>query len=1043
MSVDGSVGALPEEVAQFCAALDEEIAAVRSGGKRRRTALRDGRLVLREPVRFVYEFRVEADVVLREDTAVDLVIEGRPAVSGDVVSLRSGRLLVAIEEYAGDDILAAELQSDDSTLLSRLAERLHEVAGNAEKFHLATARKILRLGQRPVVRRATDVPPEVTERLNDEQRAAVELAVGSDALFVWGPPGTGKTSVVAGIVEAHYRAGRSVLLVSNTNAAVDTALLRLCDRLDGDPGLNDGHVLRHGAPVDQDLAMRFGDRVDIERVVARLGAAAEQRRADATEQVEQWTKTVDDLQRTIELHRAAAAAAETYIATEAAHVHATTAEREFRAKRTALGERQAATAAEHDRALAAGAVRRRLGKIRSPEVCAAELAAITAQIVATEEALTTANATIVARVADLERARSVRDAAAHAAVALPTDEAARRDLAVAQQEVRAWREALAEAQDELAGIRDRVHGSCRVVAATATRAYLAHLPRDTFDVVVIDEASMLLLPMAYFAAGLASQSVVVAGDFRQLPSIVTNEKSAVVAEWLAKDPFAKAGITAEVEQGRTQPYLVALRTQYRMRPDICAVVNEISYADSPLKTGRDDTPPANLPDVLSGRPLVLVDTSSLGPRTSFRAGTASRYNAMHGFVVAALARRLADAGFLPPSGARDDSLAVISPYAAQSRLHASMLSDALGRDGAAYASTVHRFQGSEKSVVVLDLTDAPGAGRLGKLLNGVTRSDQATRLLNVAVSRARDILVVVADVDHLRRAAPVEGTVVRLLDHLAKHADVLDPADLLAASGYGDLTTALEREEPSAPAAFDDLAFAAAFAADLDRARSSILIFSPFCTEHGLTLWSDRLRAAIGRGVRVRVVLRPYTNGDSTTQPGLAERIARLRGLGCVVDERDNMHEKVAIIDGVVLWHGSFNILSHRDTSESMLRITGAHAARELALQLRTRIAGRRTEIDLAAAENPSCQRCGGPTVYMRTTAGPAFRCNDSTCGADRPSASPRNGALAAAGQPCPNPSCGNGVLVVRHSRFGEFLGCDQWSVTECRGPKWRARVPG
>lgn len=1043
MSVDGSAGALPDEVAQFCAALDEEIAAVRAGGKRRRIALHDGRLVLREPVRFVYEFRVEADVMLREDTAVDLVIEGRPGIGGEVVSLRSGRLLVAVEEYAGDDVVTAELQSDDSTLLTRLAERLREVAGNAERFHLATARKIVRLGERPVVRRATDVPPEVTERLNAEQRAAVELAVGSDALFVWGPPGTGKTSVVAGIVEAHYRAGRSVLLVSNTNAAVDTALLRLCDRLDGDTGLDNGHVLRHGAPVDQDLAVRFGDRIDVERVVARLGAAAEQRRADASEQVEQWTKTVDDLQRALDVYRAAAGAEEALRASEAAHVDATAAEREFHASRGALGERQVATAAEHDRALATGAVRRRLGKIRSPEVCAAELAAIAAQVAVTEEALATARATVAERAGDRERARSARDAAAHAAAALPAEELVRRDLADAQQEVRGWREELAEAQDDLAGVRNQVQESCRVVAATATRAYLAHLPRDSFDVVVIDEASMLLLPMAYFAAGLASQSVIVAGDFRQLPSIVTNEKSAVVAEWLAKDAFAKTGITAEVEAGNSQPYLVRLRTQYRMRPDICAVVNEISYADSPLETGRDDDSPANLPDVLSGRPLVLVDTSSLGPWASFRAGTASRYNAMHGFVVAALARRLADAGFLPPPGERDDALAVISPYAAQSRLHASMLSDALGRDGAAYASTVHRFQGSEKSLVVLDLTDAPGAGRLGRLLNGITRSDQATRLLNVAVSRARDVLVVVADVDHLRRTAPAEGTVVRLLDHLAKHADVLDPADLLAASGYGDLTTALERDEPIAPVAFDDVAFAAAFGTDLDRARSSVLIFSPFCTEHGLTLWSDRLRAAIDRGVRVRIVLRPYTNGDSTTQPGLPARIARLRALGCVVDERENMHEKVAIIDGVVLWHGSFNILSHRDTSESMLRITGANAARELALQLRTRAAGRQTEIDVAAAENPPCPRCAGPTVYVRTKAGPAFRCDNTTCGADRTPAPPRNGALAAVGQPCPNPSCSAGVLVVRHSRFGEFLGCDQWSVTQCLGPKWRAKVPG
>jgi hypothetical protein len=43
---------------------------------------------------------------------------------------------------------------------------------------------------------------------------------------------------------------------------------------------------------------------------------------------------------------------------------------------------------------------------------------------------------------------------------------------------------------------------------------------------VIDEASMLVPPLVYYTAGLATQSVTVAGDFRQLPPIVMSANSA-------------------------------------------------------------------------------------------------------------------------------------------------------------------------------------------------------------------------------------------------------------------------------------------------------------------------------------------------------------------------------------------------------------------------------------------------------------------------------------------------------------------------------------
>jgi len=42
------------------------------------------------------------------------------------------------------------------------------------------------------------------------------------------------------------------------------------------------------------------------------------------------------------------------------------------------------------------------------------------------------------------------------------------------------------------------------------------------------------------------------------------------------------------------------------------------------------------------------------------------------------------------------------------------------------------------------------------------------------------------------------------------------------------------------------------------------------------------------------------------------------------------LHQKIAVIDEKILWHGSLNILSHRDTAESMLRLEGERAPLQL-----------------------------------------------------------------------------------------------------------------
>ena len=65
-------------------------------------------------------------------------------------------------------------------------------------------------------------------RLNEEQNMAIERALQmQDYLLVHGPPGTGKTSVIAEIVRQLCQRGERVLLAAFTNQAVDNMLKRL------------------------------------------------------------------------------------------------------------------------------------------------------------------------------------------------------------------------------------------------------------------------------------------------------------------------------------------------------------------------------------------------------------------------------------------------------------------------------------------------------------------------------------------------------------------------------------------------------------------------------------------------------------------------------------------------------------------------------------------------------------------------------------------------------------------------------------------------
>ncbi len=518
-----------------------------------------------------------------------------------------------------------------------------------------------------------------------------------------------------------------------------------------------------------------------------------------------------------------------------------------------------------------------------------------------------------------------------------------------------------------------------------------------------------------------------------------------VLEWVKKDAFTKAGITAAVDKHETPSSLVELRVQHRMDERICAVVNEIFYQNR-LETAPSIATRPQKPFPYGSSALFFVDTGSEHPWTSQKLGTYSRYNVLHALLICNLARRLKTEEYLDPEDNTNQSLGVVSPYAAQTRLIERVLQEHLKRPRTQFALTVHRFQGNEKNSMIVDLTDSLGA-RPSKFIRARSIDEDGARLLNVALSRARDHVVLIANFGYLREKLSSDSVVLHVLDLFERTGDRIDVKDLVEfapedwARALDPLTAPTINFDPSISCAFTEATFYPAFARDVQDAVDSVVIFSPFLTARGSARWADLLRLKVGQGVRVRLVVRPSGDqGLGVLDRGLQELIDELVAMGIIVDLRASMHEKFAIIDGKVLWHGSLNILSHRDTSESMLRISSPSGCEEMA---RFVVAPQRglqrdqVSVDVTAKENPDCPEGAHATVLRNGRFGIYFECSEKCGGKIDPrrgtrSASTRKAqparrrgmAEAPTSKACPR--CGGG-LVTRRGRFGEFWGCTDY----------------
>lgn len=292
-----------------------------------------------------------------------------------------------------------------------------------------------------------------------------------------------------------------------------------------------------------------------------------------------------------------------------------------------------------------------------------------------------------------------------------------------------------------------------VLVGTSVSADESFLRKVTFDLVVMDEATQAIEPLAWIPV-LRAQKMILAGDHFQLPPTVLSKEA------------EKLGMSKTLFE-RFYPLLSGewkslLKVQYRMHEKIMTFSSRQFYGNQLI---ADDSVKlhclADLPHVRRSREteevFLFLDTAGRGFEEAMEPGSESRYNLEEANFVIGKLNRLLELGVKP------EEIAVISPYSAQVRLLNSRIPDRRIE-----IDSVDGFQGREKEAVLLTLVRSNVEGELGFLAD--------TRRMNVAMTRAKRKLFVIGDSATLSRI-PFYEAFIKYAESIGGYRSVWDETD--------------------------------------------------------------------------------------------------------------------------------------------------------------------------------------------------------------------------------------------------------------------------
>lgn len=246
-------------LAEFRQALRDEIKEIEKNGLSS-IQLKEGHR-LYSSSGFWYQFKIDYLPNIPADTPCKLTI-GSEDHDVTVIAFDDSNLTIEAKEELPNTIAEAKLENGTTVLLELLIKRIEK---NSTKANPAGQRMMQASNEEIQV---VDSNGNISfgDNLDVAQIEAITSAVCNNMTFIWGPPGTGKTTVISHVISELLSRERSVLLVSHTNSAVDGAIKETVKKYDKK---HKGHederypILRLGAG-GQDLDDRVREKTHIE-----------------------------------------------------------------------------------------------------------------------------------------------------------------------------------------------------------------------------------------------------------------------------------------------------------------------------------------------------------------------------------------------------------------------------------------------------------------------------------------------------------------------------------------------------------------------------------------------------------------------------------------------------------------------------------------------------------------------------------------------------------------------------------------------------------
>ncbi|MDQ6901025.1 MAG: AAA family ATPase, partial [Candidatus Dormibacteraeota bacterium] len=165
------------------------------------------------------------------------------------------------------------------------------------------------------------LPQSCAIELNDSQERSLASAATAPLTVITGPPGTGKSQTVAGIVADAWLRGESVLLASTNNAPIDSVIEDKVAQVDEGLMLRTGNAFKQQEMVSElrELIVRIRDRPAAEEASALPAATLAYHQT--AQQLEERARIERDILAAAEGRDHARAALATVVPLPARHLH--------------------------------------------------------------------------------------------------------------------------------------------------------------------------------------------------------------------------------------------------------------------------------------------------------------------------------------------------------------------------------------------------------------------------------------------------------------------------------------------------------------------------------------------------------------------------------------------------------------------------------------------------------------------------------------------------------------------------------------------------